>query len=215
MRRFSGRGPTGVATLFAILLSVITTVVEAGGLYANKIVYEAPTRMSKAIIDKGVWTSNEVAPLVPLPSEGNSRLYEVVGHKVIICSDSRYRCIESWGRTLAVPRALLRLRQKYKKRGVLFQVEECLRGSARRCQVALISGICGHTQSVRETRCLTKPLSGSGPNAVYNYVVYFVYNEDFGITAFGVTDRVETTEAGMLAIATQMILMSQTGLLRE
>jgi hypothetical protein len=169
--------------------------------------------MSKVTIEMGVWSSNEVAPLASLPKK-NLRLYEVVGHRVTNCSDSQYRCLESWGRTFAVPRVPLRAYQRYQKRGVLFRVEECLRRSARRCQVALISGICGHTLSVRETRCLAKPLSGSGRNAVYDYVVYFLYNEDFGMTAFGTTDHVETTEARKLAIATQMILMSPTGLLK-
>jgi hypothetical protein len=96
----------------------------------------------------------------------------------------------------------------------MFHVEECLRGDTRYCQVALISGMCGHAPSIREMRCQPTPRSGVGSRAVYDYIVYFLYNEDFGITAFGATDRVVTTEAGKLAIATQMILMSPAGLLR-
>jgi hypothetical protein len=64
-------------------------------------------------------------------------------------------------------------------------------------------------------QCLPTPRSGRGPRAVYEYVIYFLYNEDFGITAFGATDHIVTNEAAKLATATQMILMSPTGLLKE
>jgi hypothetical protein len=109
----------------------------------------------------------------------------------------------------------LRSHQTYEKHGVIFYVEECLRGDARRCQVALISGKCGHAPSLREMRCLPTPRGGVGSQAVYDYVIYFLYNEDFGITAFGATDHLVATKAGRLAIATQMVLVSPVGLLRK
>jgi hypothetical protein len=210
----STMGFLGIASVLLALLSAISVTARAAQGSANKIVYEAPTRTSKIVIDMGIWSSSEVAPLALLPSEKRGMTYEVVGHEVISCSDSQYRCLESWGRTFAVPRVPLRFHQTYEKHGVKFHVEECLGGDARRCQVALISGICGHGPSLRAMRCLPTPRSGAGSQAVYDYVVYFLYNEDFGITAFGATDHVAPTEAGRLAIATQMILMSSTGLLR-
>lgn len=204
----------GLAGAVGVLLLFLNASAEAGQVHGTRILYESPARTSQATIEKGLWSTGELLPLDPLPSQGNPWLHEVVSHRVVNCSDQLYRCVRSWGRTFAIPRASLRPQQKYEKHGVIFHVEECLRGDARRCQVALISGTCGHAPSLREMRCLPAPRSGVGSRAVYDYVVYFLYNEDFGITAFGATDHVVTTEVGKLAIATQMILMSPTGLLR-
>lgn len=202
-----------VAGVILLLIVGIGTAAGAGHGGDKRILYEAPARTSRATIENGFWSTGDLPPLAPLSSQKNPWRYEVVSQRVVDCSDRLYRCVRSWGRTFAIPRGPLRPQQDYEKHGVVFHVEECLRGNARRCQVALIAGMCGHAPSLREMRCLPTPRSGVGDNAVYDYVIYFLYNEDFGITAFGATDHVVATGAGRLAIATQMILQSPMGLL--
>ncbi len=133
---------------------------------------------------------------------------EVVGEKVVDCSDDEYRCISSWMRTYAIPRRKLLPADVYVKDGVTFRIEKCLRGDTDVCQVALIGGYCAKTP---DDSCLIDVSEEQSDR--WLYVTYFLYNEDFGITAMGVTKSPPTTVDEKVLIASQLVLQGNKGLL--
>jgi len=179
---------------------------------AIDIVYENPERTFRNSITEATWTVGPIIATTPLPSQvGSNQFTESIGHPVVDCSDSIYRCVQSWSRTIAIPRAGLKSGLKYEKDGVLFDVETCLRGDAERCQVALVSakcesraadGTCSHSRSTRKEQPVR-----------LEYVVYCFYNEGVGVTAMGVANRVASTLSAKRAVATQSVLVGMRGLL--
>jgi hypothetical protein len=135
---------------------------------------------------------------------------EVVGERLTDCSDSQYRCVNSWTRTYAIPRKRLSPTSAYVKDGVTFRVESCLRGDEAVCQVALIGGYC---LAAPDYGCSQGLPEGQSPK--WGYVTYFLYNEDFGITAMGVTNGPPAEVSEKMVIASQSILQGSRGLLRE
>lgn len=210
MRSTSGRVSYLV---LAALTSTLSLGADAGRrAEAGDIVYVDAERTFETRVSSSTWTIGAILAAKPLPSErGSNPFTEAIGHPVIDCSDATVRCIRSWSRTLAVPRAGLKPRETYRKDGVVFDVEECIRGDAELCQVALVSAKCWH-RSASEL-CDEKSETRSNPNASAEYVVYFIYNDDFGITAFGIVNRVAKTRAARRALATQSVLISAHGLL--
>jgi hypothetical protein len=45
------------------------------------------------------------------------------------------------------------------------------------------------------------------------YVEYFVFNEDFGVTAYGITDKPVSKWKEQIAITSQLVLKSEYGIL--
>jgi len=134
-------------------------------------------------------------------------LYEVVGERLLDCSNKEYRCVASWGRTYAVPRKRLSPDARYSLEGVSFRIEKCIRGDASVCQVALISGGCVENL---DHECVPEPIAAT---TSWGYVVYFIYNEDFGVTAMGVAPKPVADIPAMQAIASQSILQGRNGIL--
>ncbi len=178
--------------------------VEAAG-----VLYESPDRTSFAEITGDVWSvGNRVAAKETAAQKADFMFSEVVGEKVVECSDGQYRCISSWMKTYAIPRRRLSPTDMYAKNGVTFRVEKCLRGDAGICQVALIGGYCVKTP---DDRCSLDAREEKTDR--WLYVTYFLYNEDFGITAMGVTKGPATTVDEMTLIANQLVLQGSRGLL--
>lgn len=202
---------------FAALVSISSFGATLGSQTdAGEVVYVNAERTFETRVTSSMWTVGPILALKPLPSQTDTNPFtESVGHPVIDCSDSSVRCVRSWSRTLAVPRAGLRIGENYRKDGVVFHVEECLRGGAKRCQVALVSATCWH-RSAGEM-CDEKARGGAhgASGGPVEYVVYFIYNDDFGITALGVANRVASTPAARREFATQSLLISSRGLLKE
>jgi hypothetical protein len=179
---------------------------------ATDIAYENPERTFRNVITETTWTVGPIVAATPLQSQAGSNPFtESIWHPVVDCSDPMYRCVQSWSRTIAIPRAGLKSGLKYEKDGVLFDVETCLRGDVDRCQVALVSakcegrsgdGTCSHSRSTHKE----KP-------ARFEYVMYFLYNEDVGVTAMGIGNQVASTLSAKRAVATQSVLVGVRGLL--
>ncbi|MEJ1962354.1 MAG: hypothetical protein WDO56_12755 [Gammaproteobacteria bacterium] len=98
----------------------------------------------------------------------------------------------------------------YEKSGVRFSVEECIAGDGRTCWVALVSAKCKFRES-DESDCR---LASASQGETFEYIVYFIYNDSYGITAMGFADREQTSPEQRLLVATQSILLGDAGLLK-
>jgi hypothetical protein len=175
------------------------------------VVYENAERTLQTTITRSLWTVGPVAAEAQAPAESDTEPFaEPIARDMVDCSDETLRCAQAWGWTLAVPRAGLRSRARYSKDGVAFRVHECLRGDQQRCQVALISAVC--ERELRQGRC-TRSVRQTRPGARVEYVLYFLFNEDFGITAMGAGNRIARSPAARRAVASQEILIGDQGLL--
>jgi len=209
-------GACSLGSLICSLLWLATTHSASANSStgAIDIVYENPERTFRNSITETTWTVGPIAATTPLPTQAASNPFtESIGHPVVNCSDSMYRCVQSWSRTIAIPRTGLKPGSKYEKDGVLFDVETCLRGDSERCQVALVSakcesrtgdGMCSHSRRTRK-----------GQPVRIEYVLYCLYNDDFGVTAMGIANRVASTIQAKRAVATQSVLVGERGLLGE
>jgi hypothetical protein len=177
----------------------------------DQLIYVNAERTFEVIVTETTWTVGSIPARVPLANAANSNPFtEKVGHAVRDCSDTTYQCVQAWSRTLAVPRTGLRPGSVYSKEGVLFSIEECIRGKGARCQVAIVSAKCEERDADGPCR-----IASSKTHAHLEYVIYFIYNEDFGITAMGVANQVAPTAEGRRMIASQSILISKKGLLKN
>lgn len=107
---------------------------------------------------------------------------EVLGFVAMDCSNAEFRCIDGGSFVLAVPTGPLRPNASFMLLGAKISVVECLRGSGRACQVALIETDCQNRPTL--TSCGTFP-GGRAKAPRMGDCIYFIYNEDYGITSFG------------------------------
>jgi hypothetical protein len=172
---------------------------------ASPIVYVDPEHLYRDNVYDKIWKTDPI-----VAKEADNAWYqgfsEGVSSPVLDCSDESYRCIESWSRTLAIPKTRLGQHARYEKNGVIFEVENCLRLTQATCNVALISG--KHSRKRDDSTEADK-------TATFDYVVYFIFNENNGITAMGVTRQSMTTIPAMREIATQTVLVGERGLLAK
>jgi hypothetical protein len=199
-------------SMFAVLL-VCNGGLLSAPISANRLItYEDNARTVYETFSGDNMTGAIVRPRRLLLFQSNNVMFgEEVGHAVHDCSTSQYRCIFVWGRVFAVPRTRLSSMATYLVAGASLKVENCLRGDAAVCQVALISADCEllSGDGCKEAIGGQEKSSDSGP------ILYFVYNEDFGVTAFGVTQHPAKTKEEKLNIASQMILQGVRGLLAD
>lgn len=179
----------------------------------QSIVYLDPARTVKTVVTDRSWTQGPILD-GPQAAEEMARqglLPEQLSRPIADCSDEKFRCIRAWSRVLAVPVSGLSRNLVYKKNGVLFSVEECIRGAGNSCRVALLSAKCKYRETDEsDCRLMTEAKRGE----VFEYIVYFLYNEGYGITAMGVTDREQAFRLQKMAVATQLVLASDAGLLK-
>lgn len=147
-------------------------------------------------------------------SEQQREFEESLGYPIYDCSTSSYRCLRTWFRVFAVPRGQLSPKMNYAVDGVQVQVETCLRGSGQVCQVALISADC--QLMVGDDACELYP-GGRVKSPQPGPITYFIYNEDYGVTAFGTAgewpapaERLDVANR----VATQVVLQGDAGLLK-
>lgn len=200
--------------LLGIALLTVAGMTSASGdtrqEQQRQIVYEDAARTFRETIVGGAWEGGNIVPSKPAESQRRDIMFdEQLSYTVRDCSDETYRCIASSHQVFAVPRGGLSSTANYTAAGALFKVEECLRGDGHSCQVALISSDCQRSSS---DGCL--PMTGGrsaspdpGP------FVYFIYNEDFGVTAFGIVKAPIGNRELRRSSAAHMILQSQGGLL--
>ena len=203
--------------VFAFLLLALVAIVTARAHNKNQssppAVYENAARSFRESIANGVWEGGAIAPRKSLPSQDEDVMFdEVLGYPVHDCSSIKYRCIFSSHRVYAVPKIMLKPADNYVAGGAQFKIEDCLRGDAKICQVAVISSDCQNP--VPKDAC-ELIVGGRRYNKNPGPFVYFIYNEDFGITAFGVTGQPAITAGERLTVASQMVLQGMRGLLAK
>jgi hypothetical protein len=142
-------------------------------------------------------------------SEITGLLLEMNGQPISDCSDSVYRCIRAGNHTLAIPKSGIKPKSRYSKESVAFVVEDCLREVRGICLVATISARCGKLDPYG--KCLDAERVAK-VGVKFGNVDYFVYNEDFGITAFGSTDRLLNQADERRAVASEMMLVGEHGI---
>jgi hypothetical protein len=194
-----------------ILLLVLTAcaAVEARSK-DSVIVYEDSARTVSEKYQGSEMQGGAVEPKRPIPAQTQNLLYdEEVTRAVSDCSTAQYRCSAVWSRVFAVPRKRLSPAATFSIAGALLKVDDCLRGDARVCQVALISADCAliSGQGCEEVAGGRQKSKDPGP------ITYFIYNEDFGVTAYGVAEKPARTKDERLVVASQMILQGKYGLL--
>jgi len=174
------------------------------------IVYKDSARLAYEKFSDSSMQGASTTPKRLLPSQAQDALFgEEIGHGVHDCSTAQYRCVSVWSRVFAIPRDRLSPAAAYSVAGALLKVEDCLRGDASVCQVAILSADCQEiaAESCESVNGGREKSSKPGP------IVYFIYNEDYGVTAYGVADKPAKTKDERLGIASQMILQGHTGLL--
>ena len=154
---------------------------------AERIVYMNPERLDSETFSGASWSQETVYPRVPMQLTSRPPYIHSTARPLINCSNASFRCLRSLGIMFAVPGRGLRRQPAYTVLGVQFKVEACYRGEGDRCQAALISASCRYIEYVNGDGVCRKtlPKGDWGPNAIA-YVMYFFYNEDAGVTAFGI-----------------------------
>jgi len=132
-----------------------------------------------------------------------------LGDQVSDCSDATYRCIRTQQSVFVVPRRGLRLGMRYRFRGATLTVLQCLRNDTV-CSVAVVESDCenGDSASACESQSGTRTRVGPGPTT------YFIFNADFGVTAFGLAEERQGA-AWTARIAREYVLRGDVGLLAE
>jgi hypothetical protein len=178
---------------------------------AQGSIYENVGRTFRESFVGDAWRAGKIKPRLPLEAQAQNPLWgEATFVALYNCSNSDYKCVYGSFRVFAVPRARLSPKLTYELAGSIFRVESCLRGDAKVCQVALISSDCNEqfgTDGCRSVSGGRKLSKNSGP------VLYFIYNEDLGVTAYGSQDQRATGVSEALLAARDMILQGTRGLL--
>ena len=199
------RAPLGILLL---ALAVLATV-EARAK-ENVIVYEDSARTVSERYQGSEMHGGAVEPKRAIPAQTQNLLNgEEITRAVSDCSTAQYRCSAAWSRVFAVPRKRLSPAATFSIAGALLKVEDCLRGDSRVCQIALIRSDCAliSGEGCEEVAGGRQKSKDPGP------ITYFIYNEDFGVTAYGVAEQPAKTKDERLVIASQMILQGKYGLL--
>lgn len=98
--------------------------------------------------------------------------------------------------------------------GTVFTIKQCILGVEDDCQVALIEGDCQFVRTVEgaEPACQVYAQGRSG-SPQKGQIRYFIYNEDFGVTAFGIASDTLTSKDAMVRAARDYALQGEIGLL--
>ena len=201
---------TPVIVSLGVLWMFLASAESSAGT-SKAILYKDPARTSFEKFSTDSWEGGNLVPKKPLKSQKDDILFdETTGVRLHDCSDTTYRCLFGSFRVFALPRNRLTPDATYVVGGSVFKVEECLRGDTRICQAALISSHCQRELGVDACEPVTLDRANSGEPGP---VVYFIYNEDHGITSYGTAKKSPETRDAKLAIATQMILQGNVGIL--
>jgi hypothetical protein len=175
------------------------------------ILFESPSHTGTERFKDDEVTAKVIIPKRLLPDQAsNTMLAEGIGSPSHDCSNTQYRCLYYWARVFAVPRSSrLSPASKYSVAGAVLKVEDCIRGDNAVCQVALISADC-HQISGKDG--CEEVVGGREKSTQPGPVTYFIFNEDIGITAWGVAQEPAQTTDEQLAIATQTVLKGDRGL---
>jgi hypothetical protein len=133
-----------------------------------------------------------------------------VGAKAYDCSGMSYRCIKAIRTVFAVPRGALHSAATYEVLGTRFEVLKCFRGNNNICHVALISADCTRIKNAENCAIVRDARNKSdrpGP------ISYFIYNDRFGITSFGIVDEKAHSAEQLNILARMFVLQGDIGFL--
>jgi hypothetical protein len=190
-----------------MLMSYVAEAADAAG--SSPIVYENPERTHSF--------SAQGAVIVGVPIESkrphgdHDHQEHGQGSPLTECSTAEYRCI-AMGRTALAVTPELKPTSVYTANGTVFTVESCLRTADDHCQVALISGDCQSVKPVGGALACAPRAKGEPGGPFASQVVYFIYNEDYGVTSFGIADT-KLTGAEREAKARELVLQGVRGFL--
>jgi hypothetical protein len=128
------------------------------------------------------------------------------------CSNSGFRCLAIDDQAMAVPRRRLASKDSYVVAGNRLSVVECMRGYHDICQVALIKSECIYSAAAKG--CILTS-DQKDPNERL-WLLFFIYNEDFGVTSFGIAPAAANGAPmpEMLSWAKTYNLVGENGLLK-
>jgi hypothetical protein len=204
---FSAVRITAFATAFMLLSCSLGPKAQGG---AAEITYEDIKRVSYERYSAQEMTGGRHVPKRMLVSQSDDVLLgEQLIHPIKDCSTTLFVCKKAWSRVFAVPRQRLVPNASFEVAGASFKVEVCLRGDVDVCQVALLSMTCLISE---EAQCHDV---GETPDSTSKAVpsLYYIYNEDFGVTSYGVTERGASNQDEMIGIAGHLVLQGKRGLL--
>jgi hypothetical protein len=194
-----------------VLLGLGLSLVYAAADPDQSIKYEDAERTAYYSFHAGVAEHGDIPPAKPTAQQLRE-FSESLGYPIHDCSNEEYQCLRTWFRVVAVPRKPLAIGAAFTLDGVKLRIEECLRHSEDRCQVALISADC--ELMVGSDACEVYP-RGRSKSPRPGPITYFIYNEDFGVTAFGTAGERAASSEQRQQVATQYILQGQAGLLKQ
>jgi hypothetical protein len=188
---------------------------SVSGTTRDSIVYFDVGRTYKTEITNSVYTSGAISvrrippfeKATPYPMDSTSEV-------VVDCSDRQFLCTRIGTDVFAVPRAGLGLAE-YEAQGVHYRVEKCILGDKSGCAIALISATCESLSEVSlegKQHC-ERSIQIPGTTGNVAYVIYFVFNEDVGVTAIGYSKSLQESETEQMAALSQSILISEHGIL--
>jgi hypothetical protein len=128
------------------------------------------------------------------------------------CSDPAFRCVNYDYQAFAVPKKGLTPNDHYVAAGNFFEVVQCVRENGNVCQVALIRDKCYYINKLGTC----DPVEANSEERQTPWLMYFFYNDDFGVTSFGIAPSrpddapVETVSA----FAKKYVLVRDNGLLK-
>jgi hypothetical protein len=202
-----------LAALMLLLMGAACSSQPTATDRSQSVRYESIGRTGYYVFSKGSATHGLSMARNPT-SEQQREFQESLGYSLYDCSTSSYRCLRTWFRVFAVPRGQLSSSMKYSVDGVQLRVEACLRASGDVCQVALISADC--QLMVGDDACKLHP-DGRAKSPQPGPITYFIYNEDYGVTAFGTAgewpepaERLDVAQR----VASQVVLQGDAGLLK-
>lgn len=209
---------TPMRIVVAAVLSMVSLLEAAGASEALTHIEARYTNLSRTyevVFAGGYGHGSQVSPL--RPTERQKREFrERLGYVLRDCSDATYHCLSYQSSVFAVPRTALKAGMAYVVGGVRLSVEECIREGQLSCQVALISSDC---QVIRESQRCELGSSERSKDLESGVVTYFLFNEDFGVTAFGkangwIESRDERIQLAN-EVVDQLVLQSERGLLGD
>lgn len=176
-----------------------------------KISYFNASRTYYGKFNDNFWMMGPVYPGRPLPEQKKHIFrFEPVSVGLHDCSNKYFRCLSGLDGVFAVPRRRIKPNSKYSVAGSDFKIEKCIQGNKNICQVALISS--RHVE-ISDNNHVTNGAPPNGDNEGGGLAIYFIYNEDVGVTAFGEVNRDLPSVAAKLAAASEFVLSGDVGLL--
>jgi hypothetical protein len=207
--------------MWRILIAGCMAIAVSGSSYASNVpktsiegsfIYSDAERMNLFSFEDGHTIVGPISPKTPIGDQ-KGQFVEFLGAETNDCSDDRFKCVAADQNILAIPRKNLSDGMEYTVNGTIFTVKECLRSAEKLCQVALIEGDCQLVRLAEGLReCATYP-GGRKKSPQQGAVHYFIYNEDYGVTAFGLEDDKIEKISEMRMSAQNYILQGNIGLL--